>query len=341
LKAAARTQSLDLDLHAEGDAAADATIVDRAWIQSWLTTTARQDRAVFQFTTNRKELEVILPADAAMSQAAVLVDGKRVEFQATSENRLLIPLAGQSVERQLTVELRYHFSGPRPPQGEMTLELPQLCSNAWIRRMYWQLVLPTNEHLIVNPGGFTGEFHWSWTDYFWGRQPLLDQEQLENWVGAAPRAPLPERVNLYLFSTLGKVEEAEVRTAARTWIVLWASGAALVAGLLLIYVPASRHPATLFTAGVALIAMGLIAPEPTLLIAQAASLGLMLTLLAGLLERGVSRRYRVVVRKEPSSAPIEASSTRLPRPQPHTGNPSSTKTMAVIQPPPSLGDAER
>ena len=100
-------------------------------------------------------------------------------------------------------------------------------------------------------------------------------------------APLPERANLYLFSTLGNVQQAELHTAGRTWIVLWASGAALVAGLLLIYVPASRHPATLLVVGIVLLAAGLIAPEPTLLLAQAASLGLALTLLAGLLERGV------------------------------------------------------
>ena len=71
----------------------------------------------------------------------------------------------------------------------------------------------------------------------------------------------------------GDAQQAELHTAGRTWIVLWASGVALVAGLLLIYVPASRRPATLLVVGIGLLAAGLIAPEPTLLLAQAAGLG--------------------------------------------------------------------
>ena len=53
----------------------------------------------------------------------------------------------------------------------------------------------------------------------------------------------------------------------------------------------------LLTMGMALLAAGLIAPEPTLLLAQAACLGLALTLLAGMLERGVARRRRTSLAK--------------------------------------------
>ena len=154
-----------------------------------------------------------------------------------------------------------------------------------------------------------------------------------------PRDGLPDRVNVYLFSAFGNVQQAEVRTAGRTWIVLWASGAALVAGLLLIYVPVSRHPATLLTMGMALLAAGLIAPEPTLLLAQAACLGLVLTLLAGMLERGVTRRRRMLARNEPSSSRVELGST-------HTGfrpaipdNPPSTAAIQPV-PPQQTGNTE-
>ena len=232
-----------------------------------------------------------------------------------------------------TIELLYQFSGPRPPRGALQLEFPRLGPDVWVRRMYWQLVLPANEHVVANPAGFTGEFAWGWRGYFWGRQPLLDQSQLESWVGAAPQPPLPERANLYLFSTLGDVRQAELHTAGRTWIVLWASGAALVAGLLLIYVPASRHPATLLAVGIGLLAAGLIAPEPTLLLAQAASLGLALALLAGLLERGVARqRRRTAVRKEPSHPRVELGSTHSPYRSPLVNGQASTETMPAIQP---------
>ena len=200
-------------------------------------------------------------------------------------------------------------------------------------------MLPANEHLLVNPDGFTNEFHWGWQGYFWGRQPLLDQSQLESWIGAAPRDPLSERANLYLFSTLGNVDGAEIRTAARTWIVFWASGAALVAGLLLIYVPAGRHPVTLLTVGMTLLAAGLVAPEPTLLLAQAASLGLALSLLAGFLDRGASRRRpRTSARKESSSSSrVEVGSTHSPYRMPIGNSQPPTETLPAV-PPQSTGN---
>lgn len=329
--------SLDLDVQPTQDPADESTLVDRAWIQSWLTSTTRQDRAVFSFVTDLDELEVVLPPDADAQRAAVLLDGRRVEPKLLGDGRLSIPLSdGES--RRATLELRYQFLTPRPPRGAIGLEFPRLIPKAWMQRVYWQLILPANEHLTAAPEGFTGEFLWTWNGWYWGRNPVLDQSQLETWVGAAPRDGLPDRANLYLFSSLGNVEGAEVGTAGRTWIVLWASGAALVAGLLLIYVPPCRHPAALLIVGIALLAAGLIAPEPTLLAAQAAILGLALTLFAGLLERGAARRRRAAARKEPSSSRIEVGSTHTDFQMAAFGNPPSTQALPSA---PSSGSAER
>jgi hypothetical protein len=291
---------------------------------------------VFQLTTDRKELEIALPADASAAQAVALVDGRRVEARMLDANRLAIPLGGSRGSRGVAVELRYHFTGMRPPRGEIAFEFPRLLPGAWTRRIYWQLILPANEHLITNPDGFTGEFTWSWAGGFWRRTPLIDQAGLESWSGAAARDGLPDRANIYLFSAMGQVEQAEVWTAGRTWIVLWASGAALVIGLLLIYVPGGRHPAMLLVAGSALLAAGLIVPEPTLLLAQAASLGLVLTLLAGLLERGVARRRKASRRTESSHSQIELGSTHTIFRPTAAGNSRTTETL----PPQPTGDVQ-
>ncbi len=339
LSASKSIDRADLELRWKTDDTAGSTVIDRAWIQTWLTSSARQDRAVYQLTTNNKELEVIFPEGASIGKSVVLVDGKRVESRPVGEDRLLVPLVGSRDSRRFVVELRYHFPDECPPRGALSLAFPRIGSGAWMRRMYWQLVLPANEHLLVNPDGFTNEFHWGWQGYFWGRQPLLDQSQLESWIGAAPRDPLSERANLYLFSTLGNVDGAEIRTAARTWIVFWASGAALVAGLLLIYVPAGRHPVTLLTVGMTLLAAGLVAPEPTLLLAQAASLGLALSLLAGFLDRGASRRRpRTSARKESSSSSrVEVGSTHSPYRMPIGNSQPPTETLPAV-PPQSTGN---
>ena len=68
LSAAKAVGRLDLDLRRETDDTQAATIIDRAWVQSWLTSVARQDRAAYQLTTDRKELEVVFPAGAPASR---------------------------------------------------------------------------------------------------------------------------------------------------------------------------------------------------------------------------------------------------------------------------------
>ena len=224
LTAAKRAYRADLGLYFDADNASGRTIVSRAWVQSWLTPVARQDRATYQLTSNRKEIEVVLPAGAATDEANVMVDGQHVDGRMIGEKRMLVRLPGHRPDRMWTIELQYHFPGPRP-RGAMTLEFPHIGPDVWVRQMFWQLVLPGNEHLIASPDGFTGECVWDWQGFYWGRQPLLDQSQLEQWSGAVPRDSLPERDNVYLFSTLGDLHQAEIHTASRAWIVLWASGA--------------------------------------------------------------------------------------------------------------------
>jgi hypothetical protein len=86
------------------------------------------------------------------------------------------------------------------------------------------------------------------------------------------------------------VERISVFTASRSLILLAASGATLLVGLLLIYYPALRRPSLLFVGGLALLAIGLLVPAPALLAAQAASLGLLLAACARVLEWMVLRR---------------------------------------------------
>ena len=292
LTAAHRTAAIALELRRD-DERAKSIIVDRAWVQSRLSSSARQDRAVFQLTTARSEIEVVLPADAE-EQAVALVDGREVEPRSLGDKRLSIPLAGRTGQRRVVVELRLPFrrsaaAARGDPHGVSAVESRGLdaadvlatdpagqrasgCQSRWLQRRVRLAVVGLV--LVLGPPCFARS----------GRVGIVGR-------GGA-RDALPDRVNVYLFSSLGNVVQAEVRTAGRTWIVLLASGAALVAGLLLIYVPVSRHPATLLTMGMALLSAGLIAPEPTLLLAQAACLGLVLTLLAGMLERGAARRRR-------------------------------------------------
>jgi len=311
----------------------ETTVVERAWVRTWLTHDARQDRAVFSFTSDRTELAVILPAGAAVDQTQVLLDDKVVLEKKIDDGRLLIPLFQDGEHHRYRLELRTHFLRTRQPAGRLSLDIPRLDNGVWVRHMYWQLVLPKDEHVVTVPEGFTHEFAWCWTDYCWSRKPLLEHADLEDWVGAPHEQNVPNQVNSYLFSSTGRVEVCRLRTATRTWIVLLVASAVLGIGLLLIYYPRSRHPATLLGAGVVLLGVGVVYPEPTLLLSQAASLGLALALVAGLLQRSVARRRRGTVLAEPPSSVLERGSTQARYVLPAVGDQASTVNAPALEPP--------
>jgi hypothetical protein len=317
LTAAERTAEVGLGLRLEDRQATGSTVIERAWVQTWMDRNVRQDRAVFSFASDRNDIGLILPAGVDPAAAEVVLDASRVQADGSrqqADGSLLIALPGNSTDREHRLEVSYAFPGKRTGRGRQSIELPRLGANAWVRRMYWQLVLPRDEHLVVVPKGLTSEFTWGWTGTFWGRIPVWEQADLEAWCGvpSSDPAPAPAATSRYLWSSLGPVGRCELWTASRSLIVLGASAVALVVGLTLIYVPVSRHAVALLAAAVALMSAALLWPGPTLLALEAASLGLALTLLAGLLQRSVGRRRRMLL-GETSSSVSERGSTRTLR----------------------------
>ena len=306
-----RVDRADLGLCLEARAAAQSTVVQRALVQTWLLARhVRQDRAVFRLNTHKKDLRVIFPQGTIMEKTAVYVNGKPVETYPADEMTLRFDLPRLSTSGEWLVEVHSHGTDSETIRGHRRLELPRLGNDTWIRRLYWQLTLPKNEHVINTPWGLVREFRWGWNGLFWQRNPLLKTADLEAWTGTRENPQLASGNDSYLFSGFGRSDSFELVIVSRSWIVLGASGAALVLGLLLIYVPASRHPRTLFVLALALGCAGLLYPESTLLVLQAASLGLVLTLVAGLLERGVRRRRRGLITLDASGSMIGRDSTQ-------------------------------
>jgi len=316
------------------------TLVERGWVQTWLTQSVRQDRAAFRFTSTRPSVQLLLPAGAASDQVAVMLDGQAVTARRNESGAIEVRLPAAASGRVHVLETRYYFLESRASRGRLELELPRIDGGARAGRIYWQLVLPGNEHVIVAPAGWTPELTWGWAGFFWGRYPVWEQEDLENWSGAAHRTPVPAGTNRYLYSTLGPVGPCRLRTASRSWIVLVSSGAALVLGLVLIYVPAVRRPGLLLVLIVGLVGMGAWSPAAAVLVAQAAVLGLVLTVLAGVLQRVVverrARTGRIVPGAETTTAPWESAAV----PEPLDADQPSTQTAPVALPPFSEGSPE-
>jgi len=329
--AATAAETLALRINRDSSDLQPATVVERAWIQTWLTSVGlRQDRAVFRITSTEKEVNLSLPEGVVVNQMLVLLDGKSVSPQAEGDHWTL-PLSGESGQHQHVVELRYYFSGTIGAGGLRDFQFPQLGRDPWVRRMYWQLVVPPAMHVLAASDTLTRESAWGFNGLFWSQHPLLEQPALEAWVGATRLAAVPEGSQRYLFSSMGSITGGEVLLMSRSTIVLLASGTVLAVGLLLLYVPVLRHPALLLVAGVALLAGGVLYPEPAVLLAQGCSLGLLLTVFAAVLKRSLGRPADEPP-MEPSRSFSEKGSTQIRQPAAAT-SPAST---ASVSPPATL-----
>ena len=352
------TNEVVLKLHGESGGAP--VIVERAWLQTCLPSdpraggpAARQDTFVFQFATRLRQLEISLPSGAAGEQASIKLFA--VNHDGASEKQgselpvvpsvkgdrvLVVPLPASSEPAQYLLSLQYHVptqSRRAGGQGTTRFDLPRIGNDAWINQMYWQLLLPAEEHLLATPRGFTSEFLWRWNVFYFGRQPVMDEADLASWVGL-PRsvsAYPTTGLNCYLFSTLGQVESCEIAVVGRTTIVFAASGIVLLAGLALIYLRAARHPMVLLAAVVLLAGGAAMYPELTLLAAQASVLGMVLVLVALAL-----RRWLVIDR--PLATPDMASSVTLalhvsPPSESHVrpGKPEAAPSKSIAVPLPS------
>ncbi len=276
------------------------TVVERGWIQTQLTDADRQERAVFRFTSSESQIRLTLPAGIVESALQVTLDGARAAATKDSAGDITLALPAAAAQHEHVLELRYYYR-ERPRSGQLELAAPQFKPAAWARQLYWQVVLPNNEHLLTSSPRFAGESAWTWKGLLWQRQAALEQPELERLLGVTAATALPEASNRYLFSAVGSPESLELWTARRSSLVFTASLAVLLCGLALVYIPALRHPGLLFVVAVLLVAASLIQPETAVLLAQSAALGLVLSLVGWWLARTGARR-------PPMTAPIRGSS---------------------------------
>jgi hypothetical protein len=195
------------------------------------------------------------------------------------------------------------------------LDVPRLADAYWINPWYWQLVLPSDQHLVSIPTGMTPEFTWQREGLFWVRESALSQTRLQQLTGAVSQAALPDALNVYWLSAFGGVDRVTFLTAPRWLLLLVGSGLVLFLGLLFLYVPLLRHPATLLVAGVGLVTAILAAPDLAPLAGQASGLGLLLLVVGGFLKWLVDWRQarRAVVRGTTYAAP-DSKTMRAPPP---------------------------
>ncbi len=258
------------------------TLVEKAWYTTSFTGDLRHDRLIMRFTSTEPTLRLELPPGAEEPVFALL-DGSPAMAVLTGDV-LEVQLSSDAGRLNRLLELQYQVGGPLASMHHEA-RVAKVLGDPWVRRIYWQLVLPEDQHLLYGPANASREFRWRWQGTHWARMPLLSSAQLAEWCGAPEAADFVPSGNVYLFSSSKPINEISFGAARRVGLVAIASGWLLFSGLLLLYVPWARRPGVLLVLVVLLAALAALQPEAALVVAQAAALGLVFALIAAILKR--------------------------------------------------------
>ena len=201
------------------------TAVLQAWLQTWLGSTRRRDRAVFRVLTDEDRIQV-RPADGAQIEH-VMLDSRRVSLGKSESGWTEIALPRNSSRQEHVVEI-WQSSPWRPSSFvRVALQSPLIQGTSWTKRVYWDIVLPADQCLLWSPAGWTPEMKWQRHGLWVERRPTLDANELEQWIGASHQDALSASFPRYLFSGFGEVESLNLTVSKRWAIVLLLSGGAL------------------------------------------------------------------------------------------------------------------
>jgi hypothetical protein len=291
------------------------TVVDRVWLQTWISSGIEQDRAAFHLRSSNSQATIELPPDAPAGEVEVLVDGQPAQVTSRAAGRIVVRLLKDStIQANVvvseptthTVEVRFRQPVQQAFITRHRLTPPQIDATTELSQVYWQIVLPADEHIIGSPEQLVSASQWQWFGAFWGRRPTMSQTDIERWVGATAQIAPTDGESQYLFTGLLPVSSIALVTAQRWLIVLLASSSALALLVGWFYLPLRLRPWMLAGLVAAIAATAITYPTAAVLIAQASVIGVVLALLSMLLARWMpgSGRRRTPQSFAPSSRRI-------------------------------------
>lgn len=176
--------------------------------------------------------------------------------------------------------------------SEHKLVAPSFPETVHTAETFWQIRLPVGQHLLTGSKRFTPRFDWQWQSFHFQRLPSKRFSRVENWLqvpgSSLSSAGLPPG-NTYGFSCFGPPRTLSIRSTSQGVLVLLGAGLALALGLVLLYVPTTRHVLSLLVV-VFLISLAAIwYAEPIELLLQPAGLGCALAATAALIHRRLGR----------------------------------------------------
>jgi hypothetical protein len=305
-------------VQAPAGASTSSATLSKVWIQTWLSTTARQDRFVLRCNTDRDELRFRLPTSPIAGSVQAAINGRAATTLIRAPATVVVPLPATARGRENAIELWYGLERTPAPLAWQNLNLrpPALEGASAPQRLYWQFCLPAGEHLVTSSADFAVQSPWQLFPGLDQARAALSQQQLESWIGASRQEPLPAGSGWHSFSMLGSPPILELAVVSRRVLVAVCSALALAIGLVVMHVRWARRPEALLAAVVVLVAVSFLWPQAALLAGQAAVIGLVIALAVAAWQWVVwGRTVRGAPTPSSSAIPIEVRSTEVRSPE--------------------------
>lgn len=190
------------------------------------------------------------------------------------------------------------------------LVTPKFASTVWVAQTIWQVVLPSNQHLLTTPRDYASQFHWQRSVLLWSREPNYGYNRIESVLREAAShsretasmsfGVASDSGNAYPLSCFGPPQPLVFWTMSRSATVGCGAGLALVLGFLLIRLPVTRHVLTFLAVGFLMALTALWFAEPVKVLLQPAILGAAMAVVAAIIDR--------VGRREPQTPMVTLSS---------------------------------
>ena len=251
-----------------------AITISKAWVQSWVAGGLRSERVAYRLRSDQPSLQLVLPDLPRPGSFAAAIDGRPISVKSSDLVKPRLDLPADANTRECIIEVWYIVAAPITNGGlHRELRPPIVDGASPPRRFYWELLLPQDEHLVLAPAALASEMDWSSKYGIPVRKIKLDQRQLETWIGATRQDELPQGSNRYVFSALGRSPVLSFAALHRRILILAASGAVLVLGLLLIHVPAIRRPEALLFVALLLVGSTVLYPDAAYVFSRSCLIG--------------------------------------------------------------------
>ncbi len=205
----------------------------------------------------------------------------------------------------LTIEYSLSDEGSFGWTVNRDLAAPRFTANVWTEQTVWEVVMPADRYLWSYPDGFVPRFHWERQSWYWSRVASPPYDAPASWIGAADGPAEMEEVlegNFYVFSRSAPAATLRMVALHQSMVLLIGAGLALGGGFVLLKIPASRTVMTPLILAFVAALFWTFSAAPVQLLIQPAILGLLLAVLAAVIDGAFQRdRSSVLLTVAPST----------------------------------------